>query len=361
MATMLDINEAWENFCDGDYESELNDKKNTPNTCKESPKCSPIYISTKTKISYLNTIINLKDAFWKVPIVPYHKRECGVIKKQMKFNSNSEEELEAMQRNLSDNVYTDEHIISRIINPEGRIKFRDVRKVSIGLCKKDITSYRCKKKGAFYNCFALILRIKYKGEFKEIHVKVFNTGKLEIPGIQTDVVLDTTLKLLTQMLTSISSKKDKITWLPEKTETVLINSNFSCGYYVDRDKLYNILKYKYGINSAYDPCSYPGIQCAFYYNKLSKVQDGKQPKKDKDKDKGKDKDNDNYSKMSFMIFRTGSVLIVGKCTENILKDIYLFLKNLLEKEYSEVGGELIKKETTEKKKKKIRKKTIIVT
>ena len=62
-----------------------------------------------------------------------------------------------------------------------------------------------------------------------------------------------------------------------------------------------------------------------------------------------------------MIFRTGSVLIVGKCTENILKDIYLFLKNLLEKEYSEVGGELIKKETTEKKKKKIRKKTIIVT
>jgi TATA-box binding protein (TBP) (component of TFIID and TFIIIB) len=353
MATMLDINEAWENFCDGDYEAESNNKKNTPNTSKETPKCSPIYISTKTKISYLNTIINLKDAFWKVPIVPYHKRECGVIKKQMKFNSNSEEELEAMQRNLSDNVYTDEHIISRIINPEGRIKFRDVRKVSIGLCKKDITSYRCKKKGAFYNCFALILRIKYKGEFKEIHVKVFNTGKLEIPGIQTDDVLDETLKLLTQMLTSISNKKDKITWLPEKTETVLINSNFSCGYYVDRDKLYNILKYKYGINSAYDPCSYPGIQCAFYYNKLTKEQDGKQPKKDTDKD--------NYSKMSFMIFRTGSVLIVGKCTENILKNIYLFLKNLLEKEYSEVGGELIKKETTEKKKKKIRKKTIIVT
>ena len=38
---MLDINEAWENFCDGDYESELNDKKNTPN--------SIIYLLIKTK------------------------------------------------------------------------------------------------------------------------------------------------------------------------------------------------------------------------------------------------------------------------------------------------------------------------
>ena len=34
-----------------------------------------------------------------------------------------------------------------------------------------------------------------------------------------------------------------------------------------------------------------------------------------------------------MIFRTGSVLIVGKCSEEILNDIYNFLKTLLEKEY----------------------------
>ena len=24
----------------------------------------------------------------------------------------------------------------------------------------------------------------------------------------------------------------------------------------------------------YDPCSYPGIQCKFYYNKLNKLNDG---------------------------------------------------------------------------------------
>ena len=35
-------------------------------------------------------------------------------------------------------------------------------------------------------CFAIILRFYQGGEFKEIHVKVFNTGKLEIPGLLND-------------------------------------------------------------------------------------------------------------------------------------------------------------------------------
>ena len=40
---------------------------------------------------------------------------------------------------------------------------------------------RGKIKNAFYNCFAIIVRFKYKEDFREIHVKVFNNGKMEIP------------------------------------------------------------------------------------------------------------------------------------------------------------------------------------
>lgn len=353
MTSMLDIDEAWENFCDGDYDIKAS-KAEPVITSQETPKSSDIYISTKTKISYLDRKINLHKVFWDIPIIPYHIPKIGVVKKQMKFNSASQEELDSMQAKLPKDVHTDEHIISRIVKNEGRIKFRDVRKISIGLCKKDITSYRCKKKQAFYNCFALILRIKINNEFKEIHVKVFNTGKLEIPGIQTDDVLFTTLNLLTDIMSPyvVESQDDKLTWLRNKSETVLINSNFTCGYYVNREKLYNRLKFHYKINSAYDPCSYPGIQCEFWYNKNSDEQNGQQPTGDSKKD---------YVKISFMIFRTGSVLIVGKCTEDMLNNIYAFLKELLEKEYQNVGGKLLSddnKKTT--KTKKIRKKTIII-
>lgn len=60
-----------------------------------------------------------------------------------------------------------------------------------------------------------------------------------------------------------------------------------------------------------------------------------------------------------MIFRTGSVLIVGRCGENVLYSIYNFLKKLLETEYPEIGNQLNilepKKHNT-----KLRKKTINV-
>ena len=37
-----------------------------------------------------------------------------------------------------------------------------------------------------------------------------------------------------------------------------------------------------------------------------------------------------------MIFRTGSVLIVGKCNEIILNNTYNFIVNILEKEYTKI-------------------------
>ena len=206
----------------------------------------------------------------------------------MKFHSKSEKELQETINHIDPNLFYEHHIINRIVNPEGRISYKDVRKISIGLCKKDITSYRCKKKGAFYNCFALILRIYIDNNFKEVHVKVFNTGKLEIPGIQNDNILETTLNLLCKMINN--SCNENITWDQSKIDTVLINSNFRCGYYIDRNKLYEILKFQYRINSAFDPCSYPGIQCEFYYNLDSDIQTGQQPIKG---------NLDRYSKISF--------------------------------------------------------------
>ena len=59
-------------------------------------------------------------------------------------------------------------------------------------------------------------------------------------------------------------------WKKDDIETVLINSNFSCNYYIDRDILAHRLKYEYNIHVVYDPCSYPGIQCKFYYNEADK-------------------------------------------------------------------------------------------
>ena len=71
-------------------------------------------------------------------------------------------------------------------------------------------------------------------------------------------------------------------------------------------------------------------------------------------------DNNKYTEVSFMIFRTGSCLIVGNCTEKILRFVYNFIKNMLETEYVNVKTTADIAEIKEKKIKQ-RKKIINVT
>ena len=323
---------------------------------QETPKASPIYISTKTKIAYLNTVVDLKTVFWLIPVIPYATPCNGVVKKQIKFNSTTPDELSTIQEKLTKETYFEEHIITSINNPTGRIAFKDIRKVSIGISKKDLTSYRCKKKSAFYNCFVLIFRMKVEEAFREFHVKVFNTGKIEIPGVQSDPVFEQVLELLKETLQT-HMPDDVLDYKENCTETVLINSNFKCGFYINREALYDILRYKYNIQAIFDPCSYPGIQCKFYYNPDIAIQTGSQVSEENKKLYT------NVSEVSFMIFRTGSVLIVGKCVESVLFLIYEFLKNILIVEYKLIrqrcDGENAPPIVKDKKK-KLRKKNIIV-
>jgi len=352
MSATTNIDEEWANFissagCNDDNSSddeEINCDEIENILYKESdeylsanisvdmnstaPKPTDIYISTKTKISYLNKMIDLKKIFWDVPVIPYYQPSNGVIKKQMKFNSLLKDELDLIQSKIQNEPYFEEHVITHIDNPAGRIKFKDIRKISIGISKKDILSYRCKKKSAFYNCFVIILRMKIDTTFKEFHVKVFNTGKLEIPGVQNETIFNMLLEEVIKTLQPHIS--DKLSYKPNTDETVLINSNFNCGFFINREALFDILKFKYNIQAIYDPCSYPGIQCKFYYNPDIGIQNGCQISEEK-KHLYK-----NIKEVSFMIFRTGSVLIVGKCDENVLMIIYDFLKIILNNEYKNI-------------------------
>ena len=365
----LNIDNEWEDFISSSYKDDDDEDINeilTENSDdlisanmaldldSEPPKASSIYISTKTKIAYLNRHIDLKLVFWDVPVIPYAKPCNGVVKKQMKFNSLVPEDLQFIQEKLKDETYFEEHIITHIDNPSGRIKFKDTRKVSIGISKKDILSYRCKKKSAFYNCFVLILRLKVEDSFKEFHVKVFNTGKLEIPGVQSEIVFE---KILQQVLDTLQPHvTTPLGYKDDSNETVLINSNFNCGYYINRETLYEILKLKYNIQAIYDPCSYPGIQCKFYYNPDIGIQSGSQISEENKHLYT------NVKEVSFMIFRTGSVLIVGRCDEEVLMIIYEFLKGILNNEYRNICQKNIKPsdDLNKDKKKKLRKKYVTI-
>ena len=335
------------------------DKKNNV------PKCEELYISTTTKVLFLNQEIDINSIFWKIPIIEYGNPCSGIVKKQIKIVSKTPEEYEIYKSKLIGIPYYKEHIIKQINNPTARrIKFKDERKITVGLSKKDIMNCRGKVKNAFYNCFALILRFRYETAFKEIHVKVFNTGKLEIPGIVNlqllDIVKHIILELIQPFVTS------QLLFVETgKQDNVLINSNFNCGFYINRDKFHSILRSKkYGIESAFDPCNnYPGIKCKYYFNNEIgfdlEHQNGKIIIEDRNMKMSQLIDSKKYTEVSFMIFRTGSCLIVGNCSESILLFIFEFIKTVLTNEYENIHIEN-DGNTNKVKKIKIRKKVILL-
>ena len=181
----MELDNEWEKFLNGGETNDIDDKAH--DELGEAPECKDLYISTKTKLLYLNqSNIDVARIFWSVPIVEYWKPDEGVIKKQMKVAAQSKEECAENERKLKETYYYTERIIKQIDNPIAKkIKFKDERKVTVGISTKNVMNYRGKDKGgAMFNCVALTFRFRNDANnFHEIHVKVFNTGKLEIPEI----------------------------------------------------------------------------------------------------------------------------------------------------------------------------------
>lgn len=301
---------------------------------------SPINISTTTKITYLNKTIDLKRDFWKIDVMDYYTPEEGVIKKQMKYIIQDDDEQQHFNNMVKSQKLYVELMDLRKKNIIGTNKKTgsNVYKVSIGVRSKDIINQKAKKTQAFFNCFVLVIRMKEldTNKFMEAHMKIFNTGKIEIPGMKNNDMFYRVLEIFKSIY-----KRDigeNVTLKKNDLETILINSNFNCGFYINREKLYHILKKKYNLNCSYDPCTYPGIQNIFYFDKNDKDIDFNGIIKNNKDGTLQEKKHKNY--ISFMVFRTGSVLVVGKCDEDILMKIYNFIKTLLVCEYDVINSGL---------------------
>jgi hypothetical protein len=364
----MELDDEWENFLNGGTTNDVTPSK--PLDLGEAPECDNLYISTKTKLLYLNkTNIDVTNIFWNVDVVEYWKPLEGVIKKQIKIAANSKEESDENMCKLKQTYYYTERVIKQIDNPLAKtVKFKDERKVTVGMSSKNVLNYKGKDKGgAMFNCIALTFRfINDSNKYHEIHVKIFNTGKLEIPGVLNSSLFDKIKYFILTTLSPFFQDEEPLAFKDLPSENVLINSNFECHYSVDRDALHAILKSdKYKIDTVYDSCSYPGVKCKYYFNNEigfqdAQLQTGRILQEDCQLTMEELIVSKKYTKVSFMIFRTGGCLIVGNCSEEILEFVYRFVKKLLTDEYKNIcmGKEV--QTVAEPKKAKLRKRKIVV-
>ena len=310
----------------------------------DAPECKDLYISTQTKQIRLNqSNIDVSRIFWEIPIVNYWKPEEGIIKKQMKVACFSKEECEATTKRLQQYPYFNEKVMKQTDNPNStKHKFKRESKVTVGISTKNVLNCRGKEKGgAMFNCFAITIRFRNDtGRFQEIHVKVFNTGKLEIPGINNQALLVRVSAYLIGILQAFFDTPISFLENTSDNDNVLINSNFHCGFNINREKLHNIIKRKYKIDSLYDSCKYPGINCKFYFNREIgfdvERQNGVIHQEDYRLKMDELQETNKYIKITFVIFQTGSCIIVGNCSEKVLRFVFDFVKKMLHDEYRSI-------------------------
>ena len=103
---MENIDVAWDNFINHTFSDDIDSFQQKTND-SQIPKCSKVYISTKTMIGYLNQSIPLIPTFWFIKTKPYHiQKEC-IIKKEIKINCKSEKEVDTLMERtekIKDNV-----------------------------------------------------------------------------------------------------------------------------------------------------------------------------------------------------------------------------------------------------------------
>ena len=128
---MTSIDDEWNLFLNGssdDITFKINKEDSSINP-DVVPICEELYISTTTKVLFLNRAIDIYTVFWKLPILDYTIPTNGIVKKQMKIISKTPEEFEEYSEQLKELKYYNEHIIKQIRNPSARrIKFKDERK-----------------------------------------------------------------------------------------------------------------------------------------------------------------------------------------------------------------------------------------
>jgi TATA-box binding protein (TBP) (component of TFIID and TFIIIB) len=197
-----------------------------------------------------------------------------------------------------------------------------------GESKKKVRKSRVpKKQKSFFNQVTLHVQCE-----KNVNVKLFNNGKIQMTGLKYenhgDKVLDLLLPYLQRLENSaensILSMKEPLIYEP--FNIALINSDFSIGYKVKREIVHREIVDS-GMYSSYEPCIYPGVNIKYYYNQ--DTDNGICQCSVPCNGKGCGKGDGCCKKITIVVFMSGEIMITGARSRQHLEICYHFISNFI--------------------------------
>lgn len=219
---------------------------------------------------------------------------------------------------------------------EGVLKMEHEAQI-VGQSVRDAFSKRAISDKTFFNQSTLVIRKatnEDKTEFKEVNVKLFGNGGIQMTGIPHEGFAKQTLEWVLAQLKQIQTTPEKplFAQTPElqKFKVQLINSDYQIPYGINRTALHNTLSKTYGLFSTFESTIYQGVNTKYYYNKK---QGGGRPGicmcAKRCRGQGEGDGPGECKKITMSVFQTGKIIITGAREMAQLEEAYQFLNGVL--------------------------------
>lgn len=292
-------------------------------------KIGPLRISTMVVTAHLGTTLNLQnllELFHEVAI-PLTWPEEGFLKVEykpilaLKSDATPAEQQRAKQRAKAQ------------------------EKIVVGTCSRDELTKRKKSKNIFFNQSTLVVRRQYmtapSGDpvFKEVNIKLFKNGGIQMTGIPSDTFAQDTLAWLAKQLTRFSQPVLEGEAKPHRYNIQLINSDYQVNGSINRERLHEILVNEYNLFSSFESTIYQGCDTKYFYNEAAPedAPEGICPCGETIcNGTGDGKSFGQCKEITISPFHTGSVIITGARRFEQIEKAYVFINKVLKKHAKEI-------------------------
>jgi len=211
---------------------------------------------------------------------------------------------------------------------EGIIKFEHKGEV-FGACYKDLFTNRKATDKSFFNQSTLVLRRPFSGGWKELNMKLFKNGGIQMTGVTSQVFAVEAVEWLLTLIKTFGETPFEGTAAVTKVDVSLINTDYSLNHDIQQDNLHRILMEQYNLFSMLEKTIYQGVNTKFFYN-IKNTVPGICSCKGFCKGQGTGDGEGECKRITMSIFRTGKIIITGARTMDQIEAAYVFLNKVFQ-------------------------------
>ena len=221
---------------------------------------------------------------------------------------------------------------------EGILKMEHRDKV-VGIASRDAFTNRKISTKTFFNQSTIILRRQAPnaapGVFKEVNIKMFANGGVQMTGIPSIEFATEALQSLIDAINTLPTNpfKEPTAAAISKFNVQLVNSDYTIKYPVKREELHTLLTRTYGLFSTNESTIYQGVNTKYYYNKLHSDKEPKGVCHCTDticSGQGNGEEHGQCKRVTLSVFQTGKIIITGARHIDQIMEVYHYFNKVLE-------------------------------